>query len=98
MRRGCLAALFPASFQPHLAGPGRRGRRLDGVERLVLPVDAAPLRRQRAAPGHAGPTTTSWPETRGTDCDCDCDAICHGSMPSTVPVDAYNRHPVHSYL
>ena len=24
-----------------------------------------------------------------------CDAVCHGSMPSTVPVDAYNRHPVH---
>jgi hypothetical protein len=32
--------------------------------------------------------------TRGT--GCDCDAICHGSMPSTVSVDAYNPHPVHS--
>jgi integrase len=48
VRRGCLAAPVPASFQPHLAGPGRRGRRLDGAERLVLPADAAPLRRQRA--------------------------------------------------
>jgi hypothetical protein len=48
VRRGCLAAPVPASFQPHLAGPGRRGRRLDGAERLILPADAAPLRRQRA--------------------------------------------------
>jgi hypothetical protein len=47
-----------------------------------------------AARGHAGPTTASWPETRDT--GCDSDAVCHGSMPSTVPVDAYNRHPVHS--
>jgi hypothetical protein len=62
------------------------------------PVTAPQMLRRygaaRTAPGHAGPTTASWPETRDT--GCDCDAVCHGPMPSTVPVDAYNRHPVHS--
>ena len=50
-RRGRQAGVVvypvPASFQPYLAGPGRPGRRPDGAERLVLPADAAPLRRQR---------------------------------------------------
>jgi integrase/recombinase XerD len=38
----------PAPLQPHLAGPRRRRGRPDGAERLVLPADAAPVRRQRA--------------------------------------------------
>ena len=65
-RGGCLDAPVPAPFQPHLAGPrGVRGRP-DGAERLVLPADAAPLRRERAQrpraphlrPHHAGPAVT----------------------------------------
>ncbi len=47
VRCGCLDAPVPAPFQPHLAGPRRRGRGFDGAERLVLGADAAPLRRQR---------------------------------------------------
>ena len=44
---------FPAPFQPHLAGPGRGRGRPDGAERVDLPADAAPLRRQR--PQHTSP-------------------------------------------
>ena len=46
-RGGCLDAPVPAPLQSHLAGPRRRGGGPDGAERLVLPADAAPLRRQR---------------------------------------------------
>jgi integrase len=42
-----VPAPVPAPFQPHLAGPRRPGRRPDGTQRVVLPADAAPLRRQR---------------------------------------------------
>jgi hypothetical protein len=45
-RRGGLPAPVPASFQPHLAGPGRPGGRPDGAERLVL---AQMLRRYGAS-------------------------------------------------
>jgi hypothetical protein len=47
VRGGCVAAPVPAPFQPYLAGSRGSGGRLDGAERLVLPADAAPLRRQR---------------------------------------------------
>jgi hypothetical protein len=68
-RGGCLDAPVPAPFQPHLAGP-RRGRgRPDGAERLVLPADAAPLRRARAAPARAAPTTASCRTGRDTSHD-----------------------------
>ena len=61
-----LDAPVPASFQPYLAGPRRGGGGPDGAERLVLPADAAPLRRQRPQrprppqlrPHHAGPAVT----------------------------------------
>ena len=63
VRGGGVPAPVPAPFQPHLAGPRRRRGRPDGAERLVLPADAAPLRRQRPQrPGpphlrpHHGPT------------------------------------------
>ena len=46
-RSSGVAAPVPAPLQPHLAGPRRAGRRPDGAERLVLPADAPPLRRQR---------------------------------------------------
>jgi integrase/recombinase XerD len=38
---------FPAPLQPHLAGPRRSRTRPDGTERLDLPADAHPVRRQR---------------------------------------------------
>ena len=53
VRRGRIPAPVPAPFQPHLAGPRRCGGRPDGAERLDLPADAAPLRRQR--PQRPGP-------------------------------------------
>jgi site-specific recombinase XerC len=37
----------PAPLQSHLAGPRRTRRRPDGTQRLGLPADAPPLRRQR---------------------------------------------------
>ena len=52
-RRGrqCGVEVFPhrfrAPFQPYLAGPRRRRGRPDGTQRLDVPADAAPLRRQR---------------------------------------------------
>jgi integrase len=46
-RRGRVPAPVPAPFQPHLAGPRRSRGRPDGTERLGLPADAPPLRRQR---------------------------------------------------
>ena len=46
-RRGRLPAPVPAPLQPHLAGPRRPRGRPDGTERLDLPADAPPLRRQR---------------------------------------------------
>jgi hypothetical protein len=55
VRGGCVAAPVPAPFQPHLAGPRRSGGRPDGAERLVLPADAATLRRQRARRASAPP-------------------------------------------
>ena len=47
VRGGGVSAPVPASFPPHLAGPRRSGGRPDGTERLGLPADAPPLRRQR---------------------------------------------------
>jgi len=51
-RRGqqCGLSLYPHRFrhlQPHLAGPRRPRGRPDGTERLDLPPDAHPVRRQR---------------------------------------------------
>ena len=46
-RRGRLPAPVPAPLQPHLAGPRRPRGRPDGTQRLDLPADAPPLRRQR---------------------------------------------------
>ncbi len=58
-RRGkqCGVDVWPhrSRFQPHLAGPRRGGGRSDGAERLVLPADAATLRRQRARRAGAPP-------------------------------------------
>ena len=48
-----VPAQVPAPLQPHLAGPGRRRGRPDGAQRLDLPADAPPLRRQR--PQRQGP-------------------------------------------
>ena len=42
-----LRAPVPAPLQPHLARPRRRRTRPDGTQRLDLPPDAHPLRRQR---------------------------------------------------
>ena len=42
-----VPAPVPAPLQPHLARPGRRRGRPDGAQRLDLPADAPPLRRQR---------------------------------------------------
>jgi integrase/recombinase XerD len=52
VRRGrqCGVEVFPHRFRhhfSHLAGPRRRRGRPDGAERLDLPADAPPLRRQR---------------------------------------------------
>jgi integrase len=46
VRSGGVAAPVPAPLQPHLARSRRPGRRPDGAQRLVLPADARPLRRQ----------------------------------------------------
>ena len=42
-----VPAPVPAPLQPHLAGPRRARGRPDGTQRLDLPADAPPLRRQR---------------------------------------------------
>ena len=55
-RGGRSSAPVPSSLQPHLV-PGRRRGRPDGTERVDLPADAAPLRRQR-------PRRTSPPQLR----------------------------------
>ncbi len=47
MRRGRLSAPVPAPLQPHLAGPRRPRGRPDETQRLGLPPEAHPLRRQR---------------------------------------------------
>ena len=47
MRTQPLPAPVPAPLQPHLAGPRRPRGRPDGTQRLDLPADAPPLRRQR---------------------------------------------------
>ena len=47
VRRGRAPAPVPAPLQPYLARPRRPRRRPDGTQRLGLPVDAPPLRRQR---------------------------------------------------
>src|ERR1022692_1549738 len=57
VRGGRVSAPVPSSFQPHLAGPGRRRGGPDGAERVDLAADAAPLRRQR-------PQHTSTPQLR----------------------------------
>ena len=51
-------APVPAPLQPHLAGPRRPRGRPDGTQRLDLPADAHPLRRQcpqRPRPPHLRP-------------------------------------------
>jgi len=51
-----LPAPVPAPLQPHLAGPRRSRTGPDGTQRLGLPADAHPLRRQRPRrPGCAYP-------------------------------------------
>ena len=47
VRHRGVPAPVPAPLQPHLARPRRRRGRPDGAERLDLPADAPPLRRQR---------------------------------------------------
>ena len=47
VRRGRLPAPVPAPFQPHLARPRRARGGPEGAQRLGLPADAPPLRRQR---------------------------------------------------
>ena len=42
-----VPAPVPAPLQPHLAGPRRSRTRPDGTQRLDLPADAHPVRRQR---------------------------------------------------
>ena len=64
---GGAPAAVPASFQPYLAGPGRRGRGPDAAERLVLPADAHLVRCQRCGrprtrqlrPHHEQPAVTT---------------------------------------
>ena len=88
-RRGGLPAPVPTSFQPHLAGPGRPGRRADGAERLVLPADAAPLWRQRPQrpgpsyirPHHARPAVTS---RAGTACAEVSTTAAHGRSEASL--------------
>ena len=59
VRRPGVPAPLPAPLQPHLAGP-RRGRgRPDGAQRLDLPADAPPLRRQRPQRPRPAATTAS---------------------------------------
>jgi hypothetical protein len=48
MRRERVPAPVPAPLQPHLAGPRRSRTGSDGTERLDLPADAHPVRRQRS--------------------------------------------------
>jgi hypothetical protein len=58
VRRRCVPAPVPASFQPYLAGPRRPRGRPDGAQRLVLSPDAPPLRcqrPQRQSPPHLRP-------------------------------------------
>src|SRR2546423_1849245 len=65
-----MAAPVPAPLQPYLARLGRSRGGPDGAQRLVLPADAAPLRRQRpAAPAPAASTTASRPTGRNTSHD-----------------------------
>ena len=47
MRAEGVPAPVPAPLQPHLAGPRRRRTGPDGTQRLDLPPDAHPVRRQR---------------------------------------------------
>ena len=47
MRGERVPAPVPAPFQPYLAGPRRSRTGPDGAERLDLPADAHPVRRQR---------------------------------------------------
>jgi len=47
MRRERVPPPVPAPLQPHPAGPRRRRTGPDGTQRLDLPADAHPLRRQR---------------------------------------------------
>ena len=47
MRRERVPTPVPAPLQPHLAGPRRSRTGPDGAERLDLPADAHPVRRQR---------------------------------------------------
>ena len=47
MRGDRVPAPVPASLQPHLAGPRRRRTGPDGTQRVDLPADAHPVRRQR---------------------------------------------------
>jgi hypothetical protein len=54
VRHRGVPAPVPAPLQPRLARPRRRRGRPDGAQRLVLPADAAPLRRQR--PRRPSPT------------------------------------------
>ena len=46
-RRDRLPAPVPAPLQPHLAGPRRSRTGPDGTQRLDLPADAHPVRRER---------------------------------------------------
>ena len=67
MRGAGVAAPVPAPLQPHLAGARRPGGRPDGAQRLVLPADARPLRRQRPQrprPAHLRPHHDRHPVTR----------------------------------
>ena len=47
MRGDRVPAPVPAPLQPHLAGPRRSRTGPDGAERVDLPADAHPVRRQR---------------------------------------------------
>ncbi len=70
MRRDRLPAPVPAPFQSHLAGPRRSRTRPDGAERLDLPADAHPVRRQRPRrqrPPQLRPHHGRYPLTYGHD-------------------------------
>ena len=66
VRHRGVPAQVPAPHQPHLARPRRRRGRPHGAQRLDLPPDAPPLRRQRPQrpsppqlrPHHGGPAAT----------------------------------------
>ena len=69
-----LPAPVPAPLQPHLAGPRRRRGGPDGTQRLDLPADAPPLRRQRPQrprPPHLRPHHGR-PVTDTTQCPASC--------------------------